>query len=351
MPKVLVAMSGGVDSSVTAFLLKREGYECIGATMRLCTEELIDAPMDSDDIADARKVCEMLGIPFVAIDSAKEFESIVVRDFVETYKAGETPNPCIACNRCLKFGLLYDKAMEYGCDFIATGHYAQVLRGEDGSARLAKAVDESKDQSYVLYSLSPEKLEHVLLPLGGMSKAEVREIARENGLVTAHKSDSEDICFIPDGSYLNFLERYADVDSQAGKIVDPEGRQIGTHKGAIAYTVGQRKGLGIGGLKEPYYVCGKDMASNTVVAGPEASLFSMQLTARDWNWCIPAISGEFRAHVRTRYHQREQAARLALGNDGLMTVVFDEPQRAIAPGQAIVAYEGDVVIGGGTICL
>lgn len=350
MPKVLVAMSGGVDSSVTAFLLKEQGYECIGATMRLCTEGLLGVPLASDDVADARMVCDMLGIPFVEIDSSREFEDLVVGDFVRSYKDGETPNPCIVCNRCLKFGLLYDRAMEMGCDFIATGHYAQVVRDPDGACRLAKAVDASKDQSYVLYSLTPEKLERVLLPLGGMTKPEVRRIAQDNGLITAHKSDSEDICFVPDGSYLGFLERYAGVESEQGRIVDPEGKDLGTHKGAIAYTVGQRKGLGIGGLKEPYYVCGKDMASNTVIAGPEGSLFSEGLVARDWIWASKAIEGRFDAQVRTRYHQREQAAVLQLRSDGLMDVAFEEPQRAIAPGQSIVAYDGDFVIGGGIIC-
>lgn len=350
MPKVLVAMSGGVDSSTTALLLKEQGYECVGATMRLCTEKLLGKPAESDDVEDARKVCAKLGIPFVELDCADEFESTVVHDFVESYLAGETPNPCIVCNRRLKFGLLYEKALSLGCDFIATGHYARIVRDDGGHPRLAKATDPSKDQSYVLYSLTPEKLEHVLLPLGGMTKAQVRRIAQEHGLLTAHKSESEDICFVPDGSYLGFLGRYADVACEPGDIVDVDGKRIGTHKGAIAYTIGQRKGLGIGGLKEPYFVCGKDMSSNTVVAGPECALFASELVARDWNWNAPETEGPFRASVRTRYHQQEQDAVLTPGPDGSMRVVFGRLQRGIAPGQAVVAYDGDLVVGGGTIC-
>lgn len=350
MPKVLVAMSGGVDSSTTALLLKEQGYECVGATMRLCTEKLLGKPAESDDVEDARSVCAKLGIPFVELDCADEFESTVVRDFVESYLAGETPNPCIVCNRRLKFGALYEKARDLGCDFIATGHYARILRDGQGRPRLAKAIDPSKDQSYVLYSLTPEKLEHVLLPLGGMTKAQVRQIAEEHGLVTAHKSESEDICFVPDGSYLDFLGRYADVACEPGDIVDVDGRRIGTHKGAIAYTIGQRKGLGIGGLKEPYFVCGKDMPSNTVVAGPEIALFASELVARDWNWIAPGCEETFRASVRTRYHQQEQLAVLTPSPGNTMHVAFDQPQRGIAPGQAVVAYDGDLVVGGGTIC-
>lgn len=350
MPKVLVAMSGGVDSSTTALLLKEQGYECVGATMRLCTEKLLGKPAESDDVEDARKVCAKLGIPFVELDCADEFESTVVHDFVESYLAGETPNPCIVCNRRLKFGLLYEKALSLGCDFIATGHYARIVRDDGGHPRLAKAIDHSKDQSYVLYSLTPEKLEHVLLPLGGMTKAQVRRIAQEHGLLTAHKSESEDICFVPDGSYLGFLGRYAGIASEPGDIIDVEGKRIGSHKGAIAYTIGQRKGLGIGGLKEPYFVCGKDMSSNTVVAGPECALFASELVARDWNWNAPETEGPFRASVRTRYHQQEQDAVLTPGPDGSMRVVFGRLQRGIAPGQAVVAYDGDLVVGGGTIC-
>lgn len=350
MSKVLVAMSGGVDSSATALLLKEQGYECVGATMRLCTEKLLGKPAPSDDVEDARSVCAKLGIPFVELDCADEFENTVVCDFVESYLAGETPNPCIVCNRRLKFGLLYEKALDLGCDFVATGHYARILHDDQGRPRLAKAVDSSKDQSYVLYSLTPEKLGHVLLPLGGMTKAQVRRIAEEYGLVTAHKSESEDICFVPDGSYLDFLRRYAGIACEPGDIVDAEGRRIGEHKGAIAYTIGQRKGLGIGGLKEPFFVCGKDMPSNIVVAGPESSLFASELVARDWNWIAPRSEGPIRASVRTRYHQQEEAAVLAPGPGNTMRVAFDRPQRGIAPGQAVVAYDGDLVVGGGTIC-
>ena len=350
MAKVLVAMSGGVDSSVAAYLLREQGHECIGATMRLCTQQLLGGVEPADDVSDARAVCEALKIPFIELDCVEEFERCVVRPFVESYEAGETPNPCITCNRCLKFGLMLNRALELGCEFIATGHYARVLRDEGDAPRLAKAVDETKDQSYVLYSVTPEQLQHVMLPLGSLMKPEVRAIAEEQGLVTAHKSDSEDICFVPEGSYLDFLKRYAGIKGKPGDIVDSQGRVLGTHGGAIAYTIGQRKGLGIGGLGRPYYVCGKDMASNSVVAGPLEELFSKELVARDWNWIAAAPNAPLRVSVRTRYHQQEQEAVLNVLGNGRVHVGFDQPQRAIAPGQAIVAYEGDLVLGGGTIC-
>lgn len=353
MKKVLVAMSGGVDSSVTAYLLQQQGYECIGATMKLYHNSTIKAPSGSentfgtsDDVEDAQCAAFRLGIPHYVFHFSDDFEQNVIQKFVYGYQKGFTPNPCIDCNRYLKFGQLYRRAKELGCDFIATGHYVQIAE-DSGKFLLKKAADKSKDQSYVLYSLTQEKLAHTLFPLGGLTKAEVREIAEKQGFLNARKHDSQDICFIPDGDYLSFLEHYTGTKSLPGDLIDLQGNVLGKHRGAAAYTIGQRRGLGLA-MPEPVYVCGKNMAENTVTVGPETALYSRGLTAEEWNWIVPPPEGTFQAWAKIRYSQKEHSASIQAEGDKVY-VTFDEPQRAISPGQAVVLYEGDIVLGGGTI--
>jgi len=353
MKKVLVAMSGGVDSSVTAYLLQQQGYECIGVTMKLYNNETAGLPSGDghtccslDDVEDARSVAYRLGIPHYVFNFADDFEEKVIQKFVSEYQRGFTPNPCIDCNRYLKFGHLYRRAKELECDFIATGHYAQIVE-DSGRFILKKAADYSKDQSYVLYSLTQEQLSHTLFPLGGLAKAEVREIAEKEGFINARKHDSQDICFVPDGDYLSFLERYTGEKSVPGNLVDLQGNVLGKHRGAAGYTIGQRRGLGLA-MPQPVYVCRKNMAENTVTVGLESELYSRRLTAEEWNWIVPPPEGEFQADAKIRYSQTEHRASIQPGN-GKVSLIFDEPQRAISPGQAVVLYQGDIVLGGGTI--
>ncbi len=332
--KALVAMSGGVDSSVCAYLAQKAGYECVGATMRLCGRDF-----NSTDARDAAKVCELLGMEHLVFDFAEQFDKEVIHRFVASYENGATPNPCVVCNKYLKFGLLFDKAKELGCDTIVTGHYARV---EDGV--LKKACDLGKDQSYVLWSLPKDLLSHIYLPLGNITKAEARKIAEERGFVTARKSDSQDICFVPDGDYAAFLESRKSYPQ--GEFVDVNGRVLGTHRGIVRYTVGQRKGLGIA-FGEPMYVKSKDVATNRVVLCRNEELFGTELSATDVNWLVPPCGESIRVKAKIRYNQSEQAATVHCGD--ILRVVFDEPQRAIAKGQSVVFYDGDTVLGGGVI--
>lgn len=349
MAKTLVAMSGGVDSSVTAFLMHKQGYECIGATMNLINKQNVENTCcTSDDIEDARSVANKIGIPYEVYNFEDEFKEKVIDKFIECYENGGTPNPCIYCNRYLKFEKLLDKAKELGCDYVATGHYARI---EFNGKRyiLKKAVDDSKDQSYVLYSLTQEQLKHTLLPLGELTKEEARKIAEENDFINSRKKDSQDICFVPDGDYVSVIKSYTGKNYPDGNFVDKQGNILGRHKGIIGYTIGQRKGLGLS-LKEPMYVCDKCLENNTVVLARDNELYSKEFKATDFNWILYENPPEqLRAKARIRYKQEEQWATIRTIDAKNVSIEFDEPQRAIAKGQAVVLYDDDIVIGGGTI--
>ena len=355
MKRALVAMSGGVDSSVAALLMQEAGYDCTGATMRLYREPGFAASCpksccSDEDEDDAALVCSQLGIPHESLCFSQLFEQKVIRRFIREYEAGRTPNPCIDCNRYLKFDALMNYAREERFDLLVTGHYARIrFNKETGRWQLRKAYDETKDQSYVLYMLTQKQLAQLRLPLGELSKAETRRIAEAHGLVNAKKRDSQDICFIPDGNYGSFLERWTGKEYPAGEIQDFTGRVVGRHRGLIRYTIGQRRGLGVptGGR---IYVIGKDMAKNTLIIGPEEMLYRREVMASDFNWLsIPEPQEPIRAAARTRYHQTEHPATVFPLPQGSAKIVFDEPQRAVTPGQAVVLYDGELVLGGGTI--
>jgi len=351
--KALIAMSGGVDSSVAALMLKENGYDCIGATMRLFRNEDAGVPPEKsccslDDVEDARSVAYGLGMPYYVFNFTDEFRSQVVGRFISAYENGATPNPCIDCNRYMKFGKLYERAVTLGCDFVATGHYARIGK-ENGRYFLKKAADDSKDQSYVLYFMTQEQLAHTQFPLGDMRKSEIRKIAQEHGFVNARKRESQDICFAPGGDYAKVIETVTGRTCPRGSFVDRSGTILGEHKGMIRYTIGQRKGLGLS-LKEPMYVCEKRRSDNTVTLGKNDDLFSRELNAADFHWiAFENPPGEIRAKAKIRYRQAEQWATAAPTGPGAVRIVFDEPQRAAAKGQAVVLYDGDIVVGGGTI--
>lgn len=352
---VLVGMSGGVDSSVAAWLLLQQGFRCIGATMRLYDNHLLGREESStccslDDVEDARSVARRLGIAHHVFNFQKDFEQQVIRRFVDSYESGQIPNPCIDCNRYLKFHRLLHRALELGYESVASGHYAQVRQDPaTGRYLLYKAADRSKDQTYFLACLSQEQLAHIQFPLGGLTKPEVRQIAESQGFINARKRDSQDICFVPDGDYAAFLERYTGKQYPAGSFLDLQGNVVGQHRGAVCYTLGQRKGLGIA-LGEPVYVCAKDMARNTVTVGPNEALFHNALRANHWSWFpFPALTEPMEVTVKIRHSQTEQPATVYPEENGFARVVFPQPQRAITPGQAVVLYQGDLVVGGGTI--
>ena len=344
--KALIAMSGGVDSSVAAYLAMHDGLSCIGATMQLHPSN-----DGESQINDARSVAQRLDIPFYTLDLREEFRCEVMDHFVQSYEDGLTPNPCVICNQKLKFGHLLDAAIELGCDYVVTGHYAKTRYDEaTGRYLLWKAEDPAKDQSYVLYSLTQEQLAHVQFPLGELTKPQVRAIAEEHGFVTAHKSDSQDICFIKDGmTYADFIEMRTGRKFKPGNFVDTTGKVLGRHKGIIHYTVGQRKGLGLA-LPEPMYVKEIDVAHNQVILSTNAQLFSKSVTATDINLIdCERITEPRRVKARIRYHHIEQWATVTQPDDNTLQLEFDEPQRAITKGQALVLYDGDVVVGGGRI--
>ena len=335
--------------------MQQEGYDCAGATMRLCDNALLGEDQESsccslDDTEDARSVAYRLGIRFYAFNHTSDFRQKVVDSFIRCYESGGTPNPCIDCNRHLKFDTLLQKALTLGYDCIATGHYAKIEKDADtGRYLLYRAADKSKDQTYFLSCLTQHQLAHTRFPLGALTKEQVRQIAQEQGFINARKRDSQDICFIPDGNYLEFMKRYTGKSYPSGDFLDLNGKVIGQHNGAVGYTLGQRKGLGLA-MGEPVYVCAKDMEKNTVTVGSNDDLFRKELRANDWNW-IPfsTLTSPIRVTAKVRYRHIEQPATVYPEENGFARVVFDEPQRAITTGQAVVLYDRDLVIGGGTI--
>ncbi|MDW7644963.1 MAG: tRNA 2-thiouridine(34) synthase MnmA [Desulfuromonadales bacterium] len=351
--KVIVAMSGGVDSSVTAALLKEQGYDVAGLNMRLWKEEENSAPGAGngkgapDHAADVQRVAAALDIPLTVLDLRDEFYRRIVEPFCQTYFAGQTPNPCILCNQTLKFGLLLEKARELGGDFLATGHYARILQEGDRFV-LAKGKNLHKDQSYFLFTLTQQQLGHVLFPLGEMDKARVREHAARFQLPVAQKAESQDICFIPDGNYVSFLERRGLPEQSEGEIVHLNGQVLGRHQGTFRYTIGQRRGLGIA-WPEPLYVLKIDAPASRVIVGERIHLAVHELTLQGTIWNIPVPSEPLRARCRIRYRHREANALITPGPDGQARVLFDEPQQGVTPGQAAVFFDDDRILGGGWI--
>ena len=344
--KALIGMSGGVDSSTAALLALQQGYDCLG-----CTMVLHSSPCGgTDNVSDARSVASRLGIPFHVFDFQEKFAEEVMGSFIRAYEQGLTPNPCIVCNKTMKFDAMLEKALELGCDYVVSGHYAQIRRDPDsGRFLLYKAADNTKDQTYFLACLNQHQLSHILFPLGELTKQQVRQIAEENGFVTAHKKESQDICFVPDGDYVSFMEAHTGKNYAPGNYLDLSGNVVGQHRGAVSYTLGQRKGLGIA-LGAPVYVCGKDMVKNTVTIGPNEALFSPALRAKDWNWIpFPSLTAPLQVTAKIRHTQFDQPATVYPEENGFARVEFASPQRAITPGQAVVLYQGDLVIGSGTI--
>ncbi len=343
--KVGVAMSGGVDSSVAALLVRQEGYDILGVTMRAFE----GAPVRDEE--DAAAVAARLGFGHVTVDLCDEFRSTVMEYFVNSYIAGETPNPCVYCNKVIKFGALADRVKEHGCDMIATGHYARINRSDSsGRVLLERAAFIEKDQSYVLWQLSQAQLSQAMFPLGGYTKQQVRELAAENGFVSSDRPDSQDICFVPDGCYREFIENLTGKKFMPGEFVGTDGKIRGTHKGLIGYTIGQRKGLGIS-APAPLFVVRKSVEENRVYLGSHDELFSKRADAREINLiAVERIEGALRVTAKTRYSQKEAAATVYQTGESTLTVEFDEPQRAVTPGQSLVLYSGDTVVGGGIIC-
>ncbi|MGN0478412.1 MAG: tRNA 2-thiouridine(34) synthase MnmA [Hominenteromicrobium sp.] len=353
--KVIIAMSGGVDSSVAALLMRERGYTCMGATMKLFHNEDVGlcrahTCCSLEDVEDARSVAYALDMPYYVFNFSDRFRTDVIDRFVSAYEHGITPNPCIDCNRYLKFDKLFQRMRELEYDDVVTGHYARIEYHEPtGRYRLKKAVDAEKDQSYVLWTLTQEQLAHVQFPLGSMVKSEVRALAEAHGFINAKKHDSQDICFVLNGSYADFIEQYTGKTYPPGDFIDTDGRVLGRHRGIIRYTIGQRKGLGLA-LPEPMYVKAVDPAANTVTLCPEQALYTRKLTASGINLiAVPSLPGTVRVKAKVRYRQPEQWATVTQTGADELTVVFDEPQRAVTRGQSVVLYDGDSVLGGGTI--
>lgn len=349
--KVLIGMSGGVDSSVAAALLKEQGYEVIGATMRLwtysdsCTHEGCCA---ESAVEDARRVCDKIGIDFYVMNFKDMFREKVVDYFVDEYAHGRTPNPCIACNRYLKFDALLKKALAMGMDYIATGHYAKIEQDMvTGKYKLRMSEAVKKDQSYVLYNFTQDQLAHTLMPLGGYNKDEVRELAEKMGLGVANKPDSQEICFVEDDDYAKFIIDYANYTPKEGDILDTKGNVLGRHKGLIYYTIGQRKGIGAYG--RPLFVLEIDAKNNTIILGEKGMEFMSGLIGTDMNFVSgEEISTETTVDAKVRYQAKPAKATLYPHEEGVK-VIFDEMQRAVTPGQAVVFYNGDEVLGGATV--
>ena len=348
--RVLVAMSGGVDSSAAALLLQQQGYACDGAMLKLYSGEVEGTCCSADDADDARSVAYRLGMKFYVFNETERFARDVMDHFVAEYCAGHTPNPCIDCNRCLKFGALLERALVLGYDYLATGHYARVgYDPETGLYRLLRGRDRRKDQSYVLYQLTQHQLSHLLLPVGEFDKPAIRESAREAGLLNADKADSQDICFVSDDDYASFIEEESNQKIPEGNFVTPDGKILGRHKGIIHYTLGQRRGLGIPAASR-LYVCDISPKTNQVVLGNNEDLFHSELTATKVNLIsCESLKEPMRLKAKIRYRHPEQEAVAWQTEDGVLHVRFDKPQRAITRGQAVVLYDGDIVVGGGVI--
>ena len=354
MKRVLLGMSGGVDSSVSAILLKEAGYEVIGATMKLweCKDEYIEGCCcNVNSTMDAKRVCDILEIPHYVLNFQEQFNECVIKDFIEEYKKCRTPNPCIECNKYLKFGLMYKKAKELNCDYIATGHYAKIEYSEKYKMNVLKKSNAGyKDQSYVLYNLPKEMTDKVLFPLGNFeNKAQIRKIAEEHNLQVAKKPDSEDICFIPDGDYKKFLEENSELKETPGNIVNEKGEILGKHTGLYKYTIGQRKGLGISNVV-PLFVKGFNIPKNELIVGEESEIFTKVATVNNINLIlIDELKEPMEVMAKIRYSAKEAKATIYPDGNDKIKVVFDKPQRAITPGQSIVFYIDDVVLGGGKI--
>lgn len=353
--RVVIGMSGGVDSSVAAYLLKKQGYEVIGVTMQIWQEEEIDVQEENGGccglsaVYDARRVANQLDIPYYVMNFRKEFQKNVIDYFIHEYLEARTPNPCIACNRYVKWEALLKRSMDIGADYIATGHYARVVKLPNGRYTLKQSATLAKDQTYALFNLTQEQLAHTLMPVGDYTKEEIRRIAEEIQLMVANKPDSQEICFVPDDDYAKFIEEETGKEIPEGNFVDLDGNVLGKHKGIIHYTIGQRKGLGLA-LGKPVFVVDIKKETNEVVIGDNIDVFAKGLVADRVNFMsIASLEGEMRVRAKVRYNHRGADCTIRMIGDDLIECIFDEPQRAITPGQAVVFYEDDYVVGGAII--